>query len=168
MTFCKPLPNTKTITGCCDWALYGWVRFGRVSRTRTTPPTGLVRHHRQNSASARALDNKWSPESSWKANASREFAHPVAPTKPFSRGRENYIRKNPHTPRFEYLAPKIHGSWAFFKMYFRHQSGRHLPDLDDTLWFKSRSPGAHFGPTPGPWGAQKSPEKKPTTFLDKS
>ena len=45
------------------------------------------------------------------------------------------------------------------KTAFRHQSGRHWPDLDDTLGFKSWSPGAHFGPIPGPWGPQKNHEK---------
>ena len=63
------------------------------------------------------------------------------------------------TLRFEHLAPKIHGSWAFFKMYFCHQSGRRWPDSDDTSGFESRPPGAHFGPIPGPWGAPKNPEK---------
>ena len=42
---------------------------------------------------------------------------------------------------------------------FCHQSGRHWPDLDDTLGFESWSPGPHFGPIPGPRGAQKRPEK---------
>ena len=44
-------------------------------------------------------------------------------------------------------------------MYFCHQSGRHWPDSDHTLWFESWFLGAHFGPIPGPWGAQKNPEK---------
>ena len=47
----------------------------------------------------------------------------------------------------------------FSKTDFCHQSGRHWPDLDDTLGFESWSPGPHFGPIPGPRGAQKRPEK---------
>ena len=53
---------------------------------------------------------------------------------------------------------------VFPKTHFRHQSGRHWPDSDDTLGFESWSPGAHFGPVPGPWGTQKSPEKIQNTF----
>ena len=44
------------------------------------------------------------------------------------------------------------------KTVFRHQSGRHLPDLDVTLGFKSWSPGAHFGPMLGPGAAQEIPK----------
>ena len=51
----------------------------------------------------------------------------------------------------------------FFKTRCCHQSGRHWPDLDDTLGFESWSPGAHFGPVLGPWGAQTNPEKNPNT-----
>ena len=48
---------------------------------------------------------------------------------------------------------------------FGHESGRHWPDLDDTLGFESWSLGPHFGPILGPRGAQKHPEKKTNTIL---
>ena len=46
---------------------------------------------------------------------------------------------------------------VFSKTYFRHQSGRHWPDLDDTLGFESWSFGPHFGPIPGPMGGPTKP-----------
>ena len=101
----------------------------------------------------------WPPRGPGRPNNSQK-SHRKCPNV-FSHKKKLQTKKNMFmsTPRFEYLAPKIHGSWDFFKMYFCHQSGRHWPDSDDTLGFESRFPGARFGPVPGPWGARKSTEK---------
>ena len=63
--------------------------------------------------------------------------------------------------------PKYMALVFFSKVYVCHQSGRHLPDSDDTLGFNSWSLGAHAGQVSAPGGPKIGP-RNPNTILNTS